>query len=734
MSPRRPGAGRDAAARALAELAAAHGVQRSYVDAFGRRRRAGPGTVLAALRALGVPVERPEDAPAALRAHRRAAWTRPVEPVGVAWAGRLLLPLRVPARATDAVADVLLEPEEGDPRGWRVPLGDLPVTGAAEVDGRAYVRRLLTVPDPLPPGYHRLAMRVGRLRGSALVISAPPRAASGAGRGWGVFLPLYAARTRTTWGVGDFTALASLLAFVGDLGGDLVATLPLLSTFLDEPFDPSPYAPVSRLFWNEIHVDVASSPELARCPEACELVASPGFRREVEMLERRPLVEHRSVIRVKRRVLELLAEELHRGPSTRRDELERFAASRPELDDYARFRAECEHRRSAWPAWPEPARGGRLEGAPEAGRAVRYHRYVQFLAEEQLRRALEVGRERGAALLLDLPLGAHRVGYDTWRRRQLFAAEARAGAPPDRMFARGQDWGFPPLHPERIRDEGYRYVIASVRRQARYAGALRIDHVMSLHRLFWIPGGADATEGLYVRYPAEELYAILVLESHRAGAALVGEDLGTVPPYVRPAMARRGVRRAYVAQAEVWERTDGVLPAVPAEALATVNTHDTGTFAAFWAGRDLDLLEALGAMPPAAAASERERRARLRAGLVRFLRDGGWLAGRGDPDPGRVLVGILRFLGSSPAASVVANLEDLWLEERPQNVPGTVDEYPNWRRRARHPLERIATMPEVVEALRELRRARASVGPGRSGPTPAGRPPARGLSARRPGR
>jgi 4-alpha-glucanotransferase len=300
----------------------------------------------------------------------------------------------------------------------------------------------------------------------------------------------------------------------------------------------------------------------------------------------------------------------------------------------------------------------------------------------------------------------HPDGYDVWRERDLFTRSAHVGAPPDAVFTGGQDWGFPPLHPERNRRAGHPYTIDTIRHIARHAGIVRIDHVMGLHRLYWIPEGVERGEGVYVRYPADELTAILTLESERNGCAIVGEDLGTVPRHVRPHMARHRLHRSYVAQYEMSEKAERALAHVPPNALAAMNTHDMPTFASYWSGHDVDLLERIGAMSPEAAAHERSVRSRTRGPLIEFLRANGHLRS-GRARTADVLRACLAYLGSSRAAVVVANLEDLWLETRPQNVPGTGPELGNWRRRATRSLEQMQAAPEVVAGLRVLAEARA---------------------------
>ncbi|MEJ2047718.1 MAG: 4-alpha-glucanotransferase, partial [Dehalococcoidia bacterium] len=301
-------------------------------------------------------------------------------------------------------------------------------------------------------------------------------------------------------------------------------------------------------------------------------------------------------------------------------------------------------------------------------------------------------------------LGAHPDGYDVWREREAFALETSAGAPPDAVFSRGQNWEFPPLHPERIRERGYRYLIACLRHHLKHAGILRIDHVMGLHRLFLIPSGMEASQGAYVRYRAEELYAILALEAHRHKAIIVGEDLGTVPPYVRPTMTRHGLHRMYVVHYELAS-DQRRLPPVPTRVVASLNTHDMPPFAAFWQGLDIEERRRLGLLDSADARAEGNRLQSMKETLITFLRNRSWLH---EPkgDVRTVLTTCLSYLAASQAQLVLINLEDLWLETQPQNVPTTGEAYPNWRRKARYTLEQFSQLPQVVDILITVNRLR----------------------------
>lgn len=694
----------------LHQLARLYGVQTSYYNIAGLRRPGLPEAVLPVLRALGAPIETLDDVPTALKERRQALWQRCLEPVIVSWDGTLDgIELRLPAHQISGAVAYQLRLEDGDVQSWSCDLAQLPVVNTAEIEGARYVIKKLPLPGTQPWGYHQLAVEAQGRLWESMVISAPTKAytpsSPGKNRAWGVFLPLYALHSQRSWGGGDLSDLETLWAWVAGLGGSVVGTLPLLASFLDEPFDPSPYAPVSHLFWNELYVDITRAPELERCPQAPGLLASVEFQKEIEALRSLTLVDYRRQMALKRRVLGELARCFFGETSARQAPFQRFVDTHPDVEDYARFRATCERQRTPWTEWPQRLRDGTLEPGDYDEEARRYHLYAQWLAHEQLQAISEKARQASQGLYLDLPLGVHPHGYDTWRSRGEFALGVSAGAPPDAFFTGGQNWGFSPLHPEAIRERGYRYYIAGLRNHLQHAGILRLDHVMGLHRLYWIPEGVEARHGVYVRYKAEEFYAILSLESHRHQAIIVGEDLGTVPGYVRPAMARHNMQRMYVLQYEINPEARPALRAALTNTVASTNTHDMPPFAALWQGTDIEDRLTLGLLKESNVQQERERRQALRLALAWFLEQKGWLKDA-STDTLTILRACLAFMAAGTARFVLVNLEDLWLETQPQNIPSTLVGYPNWRRKTRYSLEEFCQMPHVLDTLKEIDRLR----------------------------
>lgn len=637
--------------RELRALADAWGVLRSYTGQDGRRVHVGVDALVGVLRALGAPVERAADAPDALRSRvsQRAATVAPA--VTVAWGDDAPV-VRVRAERGARVSfDVTRE--DGESLGVRGDECAVADGDGEHLDGRALVERSFTLPGPLPHGVHTVAVHAGAREATTTLLCAPLHAANDwRVRRWGVFAPVYALRaTRDDAGPGDLRDLATLAEWASRHDATVVGTLPLLAASLVEPYEPSPYAPVSRRYWNELYADVRSLPggDVARSVPPAE----DG------------LVDLRGAYAQRRGVLEAAARDA---------DVTAFVREDPCVERYARFRASREHE---------------TPGSTYAER-VHYHVYAQCVMHTQLSELSRALDARGQVLYLDFPLGSHRDGFDVCDERDAFAPDVSVGAPPDQFFSAGQDWGFPPLHPERSAPGGHPYFAACVERHLAYARVLRVDHVMGLHRLWWIPPGHDAADGAYVRYPFDELYARLCLASERFGAALIGENLGTVPPEVNRELRRHRIGGMHVAQFDVDEDAPGGIRAPARGALASLDTHDTATWAHFWDTTDDETRDVV-------------IHALRREGLLEDGRD----ADAGD-DERDVLRAVLTLLARSRAAVVLVALEDLWCERDAQNVPGTVTPE-NWRRPAAYALDELDEVPgidELVGAVQRVRRGR----------------------------
>jgi 4-alpha-glucanotransferase len=519
---------------------------------------------------------------------------------------------------------------------------------------------------PLAPGYYQLSFESGDARQTATVISAPVLAwrRSGSPRSWGVGTQLAALRSARSRSLGDLRDLLSVCDWVRARGGDLVTVLPLLPTFNTEPPppEPSPYSPVSRLFWSELILDLGDAHRPAAAPATLDV--------------RRADAEVRAAL-AGRPAPESVDQELAR---------------------YARFRGAQARLGRNWRDWPTLARAGSLDPEHVDPEEERFHRTAQTLVREQLHDLRQRLERDGIRVGLDLAVGVHPDGYDAWSRQALFAGGMSVGAPPDQGFPSGQDWGFPPVLPDASRHEGHRYLAASIAHQAGLAGVLRVDHIMALTRLYWIPHGMGLHEGAYVSYPADELFAILVLESNLHRCEIVGENLGTVPPEIDEALPRHRIWGMYLAEFQASAGPEVSPPG--ASNVALVGTHDTPTFAGWLAGNDIGERVRCKLLAESAAPAVREERARAV----------GWLAAQleSSPDqPHAFLARLLDWLGRSDSPLVVPWLEDLWLEDRGVNLPGTPSsERPNWQRPMSRLLDEIFADPQVIQLTHALERAR----------------------------
>ena len=633
----------------LRSLARALGVHTKYVDGLNRPVTVAPETLVRVCAAVGAPIERPSDAPAALRAVRASQERGLVPRVVVAWDGSFL---RITVAAHGPVnAELHLE------QGGRASL--------------VHADHALHLTGPLPLGYHRLTVEAAGRVESCTVIATPVHAwrRSGSHRSWGVGTHLAALRSGRSRSVADLRDLESVCDWVRERGGDLVTVLPLLPTFNSQWPEPSPYSPVSRLFWSELMLDLGEG----------HLPTPPP-----DMLD---------VARADREVRAALAG-LPLPPAEELDD---------ELRHYARFRGAQARLGRNWRDWPAAARAGYLSPEQIDPDEERFHLVAQGLARRQLGDLRQRLDRHGFRLGLDLAVGSHPDGYDPWSRQHLFAGGMSVGAPPDGGFPSGQDWGFSPVLPGASREEGHRYLAGSIAHQASLAGVLRVDHIMAWTRLYWIPHGLGLHDGTYVSYPADELFAVLCLESNRHHCEVVGENLGTVPKEIFDALPRHRIWGMYLAMFQASAGPEVVAPT--AADIALVGTHDTPTFAGWLAGNDIADRVRYGLLAEAAAPPVIAERLQVMRWLAAFL-------GVPVDQPGPFLAALVEWLGRSDSPLVVPWFEDLWLEEVAVNLPGTPSsQRPNWQRPQRRTLDQIFADPAVDGLLRRLQQVRNPVHP-----------------------
>jgi 4-alpha-glucanotransferase len=643
----------------LTALAEAHGVATWYEDWHRRRRDVSAESVIGVLGLLGVDATSPESIAGELAAIRTAR-------------EQLRLPGTVIVRHGEA--QVLAEP------------------GTIVLEDGSRIEAATEIPDDLPLGWHRL---VTADQDVTLVVvptelPEPPET-------WGWMLQLYALHSAASWGLGD---LGDLRTFVeGGRNAGLILLNPLHAVTPTLPVPASPYSPSSRRFANPLYLRVADTDAYRR--------ADPPLKEQVDALRPAPaadgLIDYSAVWQAKRAALQLL------WPLAGEVDLD----ADPGLTDFATFCALAEVHGPNWREWPTELRRPDSPAVLRArtGDRVAFHVWLQRLLDDQLDAANRAAREAGmpVGVVHDLAVGIDPNGADGWLLQDVLAAGVHAGAPPDAFNQLGQDWGLAAWRPDRLIETGYAAYRDMLQRIFRHAGGLRVDHVAGLWRLWWVPPGMGAAEGTYVRYDPEAMLGILALEAHRAGAVVIGEDLGTVLPVVTETLERMNM----LGSAVLWFTRDydqpeeGYLPAAeyPRNALATISTHDLPTAAGFLVGEQVRIRAELGQLA-GSAEDEHEYADKDRAQLLFRLTEEGLITADSTPD--EIIVAMHEFLARTPCRLITASLYDVLGELRQPNLPGTTDEYPNWRIPLTAGLEQILADPRVAR-IAEVLSARKGV-------------------------
>ncbi len=707
-------------AEALHPVARLLGIETRHTDALGVTHEPDADTLSLLISAFGLPPD-PQQAAAALA---EAVQARPfgLDPLQVVAVEKPILHLRV---------------ADGTEIEWCC---EFEVGGQAE--GRCIANHgELHLPVTLPLGYHQIALKGSGVDVAVGLAAAPPAcylppALEEGAHNWGLTAQLYGLNSARNWGIGDFTDLAELCRAAGGAGAVTAGINPLHALFASEPRHASPYSPSSRAMLDYLYIDPSAVPGFAE-HETIRTLAPDAALATVRAAA---LIDHAAVAALKRPVLEALyrrfrERDLRAGAESGPGKVFRAfqrASARP-LAAFATFEALHENLNRAgggfsWHDWPLRLRDPNSGAVARFGKAhkerVEFFEFLQWQADAQLGAAAEAGRAAGLSLGLyrDLAVGVNPLGAEAWADQGLVMPGMGIGAPPDPLSRLGQDWGLAPVNPLALRRAGFQQFIAALRANMRHAGVLRIDHVMSLQRLYWVPRGQSAVNGAYVTYPFAELLRLVALESHRQRCAVVGEDLGTVPSGFRETMhAANLLSYRVVAFERRWG--GGFVPPwdYPPLAAASAATHDLPTLKGFWLGRDIAWRQNLGLYPGAEVeAAEINDRKRDRWQLLEALAGEGLIAherfGEFLPDPDHPVYGatlgdaILTFLARSRARLMLVQLEDIAGEEEQANLPGTSDAHPNWRRRLSTRLEDLLAGPELqrVAALVNRERQRAA--------------------------
>lgn len=724
---------------ALARLAALYGIASEYHDIWGNVRHTGEATQHALLTAMGVELD--GDLSVILAEHGARPWRRLLPPVLVVRVaqGAPAIPVSFPsAQAVKSYRWILKREDGGREEGLFQPSG-LEAAGSHQVDGEQYQRGLLRLPACPELGYHRLTVRAPDSAETSMTLivvpatSYQPEALAEGGRIFGPALQLYGVRSQRNWGIGDFTDLRLMVELAGESGMDIVGLNPLHALFPGNPAHASPYSPSSRLFLNILYLDVEAVADFAECDEARAMVADETFQARLRALRSEELVDYPQIMAAKQALLTRLYRhfrERHlQGNSERGRQFRVFQSEGGEsLRRHALFEALQAHFQAqdasvwGWPVWPEvcrdPASQAVAAFAHDHGEQIEYYEYLQWQANQQLDAAgkTSLAFGLGVGLYGDLAVSVDRGGAEAWANQDCYALGASIGAPPDDFNLDGQDWGLPPWIPERLRETAYAPFIATLRASMRHMGALRIDHVMGLMRLFWTPRDSGAVAGTYVSYSFDDLLGILMLESQRNRCLVIGEDLGTVPDSLRERLRHAGIL-SYRVLFFSRDEQGGFMPSAdyPVQSLVTVTTHDLPTLRGYWHGQDIDVRATLGLFPDESVRQQQVMaRAHDRAALLialereALLEEGNSLHPEAIPDMSLELASsVHRFLARTPAQVMMIQLDDIFGQMEQVNLPGAgSDAYPSWRRRLTVNLEewrddpRVKRIVEVIAAER----------------------------------
>ncbi len=693
---------------ALVELARAHGVATEYWGWRGEHVLVSAETIVDVLAALDIDAADEDRVASALARQRDSAWRRVLPPTVVMRHGAAQQ-VSVHVRHGSPV-EASVDLEEGGLR--LIPPVDRWVEPRV-VDGVLTGEATVELPGDLPLGWHRLRVATDDGTHEATLVVTPQRLdlpePVQQDRAWGVMTQLYAVRSRRSWGLGDLADLADLGAWSADRGADFVLVNPLHAAEPVPPMQASPYLPTTRRFVNPMYVRVEDVPEVAYLSAAeRQLVEWHGD--DARRLNETDVIDRDATWAAKLAALRLVFGQ----PRTARRERS-FAAFRERegqgLVDFATWCALTVEHGLPWTAWPQELqdpRGTAVEAAREKLRdEVEFHCWLQWVAQEQLAAAQRELRDAGmtVGVVHDLAVGVHPRGADAWALGDALARTVHAGAPPDQYNQLGQDWSQPPWRPDRLAELGYAPYRDMLRTVLREAGGLRVDHIIGLFRLWWVPEGRSADQGTYVRYDHEALIGILALEAQRAGALVVGEDLGVVEPWVRDYLTERGLLGTSVLWFERDEQDRPLRPESYRElCLATVTTHDLPPTAGYLDGVHIDLRDELDLLTRPVE-EERAEDVAAREQVLAMLRDRGLL--RPGADVAAQVEALHRFLTWTPSRLLGVSVADLAGDRRTINQPGTDQEYPNWRLPLAGPQGRLVTLEELMDSPLARRLARS---------------------------
>lgn len=726
----------------IEKLAEKVGFHTSYTNSFGEQIYANDESREALLKAMGYQIDTPQQIELCIQQLEQEPWKSLLQPTQIIRSEEPEYSVTITINSLFRNKNVnwKIITEEGEVLSGSTPIKTLSMLNQKSIDNINYCRFHLPIPS-LKEGYHKLDARVSDTaqdstqQGQSFLIIAPktcysPQESSNY-KMWGLATQLYSLKGNSSWGMGDFGDLAELVEQSANRGASTIGLNPLHPLFPDNPAHRSPYSPTSRQFLNTLYIDVTKVVNFHQCDEAIAMVNSDEFQTKIDALNQLENIDYTGCAQLKYSVLEKLFEHFyqnHIGKNSQQSKnFKLFQKSfSPELNTLATFDALYEHFRKqdfhafGWTAWPIEYQSPDSIAVKSFQRShqkrILYFEFLQWVADTQLASVATQANEKGmpVGLYLDLAVGCDGNGADVWANRSAYVSGGSVGAPPDATNLLGQDWGLTPINPLSLKEHGYQALVKSLRSNMRHAGALRIDHVLGYMRQYWVAPGKKANEGIYISFPFEEMLRIIALESRRAKCVVIGEDLGTTPQGFGEIMATAGLLSYRVLFFERWESGLFKRPEnYPEQSMVTVSTHDLPTLAGWWCGNDLNWRQQLKLYPDLAT-EQNESNARVtdRQQLLSALVDMDLISENDFPETSPAKINqalpeaVQKFLAKAPSQIQLIPLEDALGMTEQVNIPGTIDEHPNWLQRLPLNNNEIWQQPHMKNLLRAMQQER----------------------------
>ncbi len=710
----------------IEQLAELVGFHKGYTDAFGNQVVAKDEALKALLTAMGYDIDSDSALSANIFALKESEWRKILPTCHIAKSEehehRLMLSIK--SDVADQIS-WLINTEQGDELTGEIAISALEHVEYAKFDDAQFNKFYLILPA-LEDGYHTITVNHGGISTTCPLIFAPktcysPKDAANF-KMWGFAAQLYSLKSQQNWGLGDFSDLQHLVRATAKQGASAIGLNPLHPLYQNNPAHCSPYSPMSRCFLNTQYIDVTAVPNFSTCKLAQKRVNSKAFQTSLQKAKKSELVDYVAVAKLKYPVLEILFKDfINNADDKFIEEFNQFKVTHgDDLLKQATFDALYEHFREqdvnayGWQKWPDAYQNPHSEEvaafAVSHAHRVDYFAFLQWVAHRQLIAADQVAKESGmpVGLYLDLAVGCDGSGVDVWSDKDVYVAGASVGAPPDLLNTLGQDWGLTPINPVALQEQGYQPLVKALRSNMQYAGALRIDHILGLMRQYWVAPGMKANEGVFITFPLQDILRIIALESRREHCIVIGEDLGTVPAGFSGIMHAAGLLSYKVLYFETWESGLFMRPdAYPELSMVTVSTHDLPTLASWWTGRDLEWRQKLNLYPSEEmGVQDREGRISDRQNLIAALDDMNVIdmtkaPEQNPPQMNRELtLAVQKYLALADSRIQLIPMEDALEIKEQVNIPGTIDEHPNWRQKLPVSVEYF-TETESVKALAE---------------------------------